>query len=78
MISLFVVYCMIYNPTMCKTLEVVPADHEITSVAECLKGGAMGDVARFTLDHTQWQVKGWKCTETQTPMQAWLEAHKQN
>jgi hypothetical protein len=76
MITLFVIYCMVLNPTMCRTLELVPADHEIVSIPECIRGGAMGDIARFTLDHTQWQVKGWRCTERPTPMQAWLERHQ--
>lgn len=75
MITLMVTYCLVLNPYLCRTLELVPADHEITSIAECIKGGAMGDVARFTLDHTQWQVKGWRCTENHPLMQTWLNGH---
>ncbi len=75
MISLFVVYCMVLNPTMCRVLELAPVDHEIVSIPECIRGGAMGDIAGFTLDHAQWRVKGWKCKEVPTMMQTWLQNH---
>ena len=72
MITLLVTYCMILNPTQCRVLEVVPADHSIVTIPECIKGGAMSDLTRFTLDHAEWRVKGWRCFERSTPMQAWL------
>jgi hypothetical protein len=56
-------------------LEVVPATAEITSIPMCLKGGAMADLVSFTLDHTQWRVRGWRCTERPSPMAAWLRSH---
>jgi hypothetical protein len=62
-ISLLVTYCMVLNPSMCRVLEVVPATSEIVSIPECIKGGATADLVTFTLDHTQWRVKGWRCTE---------------
>jgi len=44
MIRAFVLYCMVLNPTMCRTLEIVPEDgHKITSQIECLMGGAIFD-----------------------------------
>jgi len=64
---------MILNPTMCRALELAPIDHSIVSITECIRGGAMGDVASFTLDHARWRVKGWRCTEKLTAMQAWLK-----
>lgn len=73
MITLVVMYCMILNPSMCRVLEVVPVDHEIVSIPECIKGGAMGDTLRFTLDHIEWRVKGWRCQEKPTEVQAWLK-----
>ena len=73
MITLFVVFCLVQNPYMCRSLEMVPQDgHAIVSVAECTKGGAIG-VMRFHLEDADWQVKGWRCTERQTVMQQWSQ-----
>jgi hypothetical protein len=74
-ITLMVTYCMILNPTMCRVLEVIPATNAIASIPMCIKGGAMGDLVSFTLDHAEWRVKGWRCTETPNPMEAWLRSH---
>ena len=75
MITLLVTYCMILNSSMCRTLEVVPTGHAVVSIPERIKGGAMADLVSFTLEHTEWRVKGWRCTEQPTPMQAWLRSH---
>jgi hypothetical protein len=72
MITLLVTYCMVLNATQCRVLEVVPADHTTVSIPECIKGGAMAELASFTLDHARWRVKGWRCTEKPTQVQAWL------
>lgn len=72
MIELVVVFCMTLNPTMCRTLPMVPDDgHEVTSQSECMKGGAVGGMT-FTLDHIEWSVKGWRCTEKPNVVQTWL------
>ena len=70
MITLVVTYCMVINPTMCRELEMVPVDHEMVSIAECLKGGAIGSMS-FVLDHIEWQTRGWHCIEKPNLMQAW-------
>lgn len=73
MTSLFVIFCLVQNPYICRSLEMVPQDgHAIVSVAECTKGGAVGTM-RFTLEHAEWRVKGWRCVEKPTAMQAWLK-----
>jgi len=70
--TLIVVYCLVSNPYLCRELELAPIDGSIVSIPQCIRGGAMGDVASFTLDHARWRVKGWRCTEKPTAMQAWL------
>lgn len=73
MITLVVVYCLTANPYLCRTLEMVPEDgHEIASIPECLRGGAIGSM-RFTLEDAEWMVKGYKCQEKPTEVQAWLK-----
>jgi hypothetical protein len=73
-IQLFVVFCLTQNPYMCRTLEMVPQDlHAITSVAECTKGGAVGGM-RFTLEHMEWRVKGWRCVEKPNLVSQWIGA----
>lgn len=75
MITLVVVFCLILNPTMCKSLEIVPDDgREIASIEECLKGGAIGGMT-FTLENAAWQVKGYRCQEKPTEMQTWIKDH---
>jgi hypothetical protein len=72
MITLVVVYCLTVNPYMCRTLEMVPDDgRAIASIAECIKGGAIGGMS-FTLEHAEWHVKGYRCQEKPTEVQAWL------
>lgn len=74
-ITLTVIYCLVLNGYICRTLEMVPQDgHEIVSIPECNKGGAIGSM-QFTLDHMEWRTKGWKCIERQNPMQTWLQNH---
>jgi hypothetical protein len=74
MITLIVTYCMILNPTMCRELEIIPVDRAIVSIPECIRGGAMGDVLRFTLDHAEWRTKGWRCVESKTLMAEWAKS----
>lgn len=74
MIKLVVVFCLTLNPYMCRTLEMVPEDHAIVSIGECLRGGAVGGMS-FTLEHQEYTVKGWRCTEAPTDMQVWLRHH---
>lgn len=69
MIVLLVTFCMDLNPTLCRSLEMVPIDHAMTSVAECIRGGAIGGMS-FELDHIEWHTRGWKCVERQNPMEA--------
>jgi hypothetical protein len=64
MITLVVTYCMVMNPTMCRELEMVPLDHAMASIPECLHGGVLGSVS-FTMEHIEWQTKGFRCRETQ-------------
>lgn len=73
MIDLVVIFCMTINPTMCRTMPMVPDDgHEIASIGECLRGGAIGGMT-FVLEHTEWQVRGWRCIEKPpTDFQQWL------
>lgn len=74
-ITLSVVFCLTLNPYMCRSLEMVPDDgHEIASLSECIKGGAVGGMS-FTMDHAEWHVKGFRCQESPTVMQTWLKDH---
>jgi hypothetical protein len=73
MVTVLVVYCLTLNPTMCRTLEIAPVDHETVSVAECIKGGANYAATTFRLDYADWTVKGWKCREVPNPMTVWLD-----
>lgn len=73
MIKLVVVYCLVLNPYICRTLETVPDDgHVIASQMECIKGGAIGGM-KFTLDNAEWQTKGWHCQERPNIVQAWRQ-----
>jgi hypothetical protein len=73
-IQLFVVFCLVQNGYICRSIEMVPQDlHAITSVAECTKGGAVGGM-RFTLEHMEWRVKGWRCIEKPTVVRQWEAA----
>lgn len=75
MITLVVVFCLTLNPYICRSLELVPEDgHKIASVGECLRGGATGGMT-FTMEHAEWQTKGWRCVEKPSVMQSWLKEH---
>ena len=78
MIELVVVYCLTLNPTQCRELPVVPDDgRPIVSVAECLRGGAIGG-ATFMLEHAEWTVKGIRCRERKpTDFEIWLSQRRQ-
>lgn len=65
MIEVVVVYCLVLNPTQCRTLEIAPADHATVSVMECIKGGAIYEATTFRLDYAEWKVMGWHCKERQ-------------
>lgn len=64
-IKLVVVYCLSLNPYICRTLEMVPVDHGIVSIMECIRGGAIGGMT-FELEHAEWKVRGWRCEEPRT------------
>jgi hypothetical protein len=74
MVTLVVTFCMTLNPTMCRTIEMVPVDHSIVSVPECIRGGAIGGMA-FELEHIEWHTKGWRCVERENPVQAWMKGN---
>ena len=67
MIVLTVRFCLVLNPYLCQTLEMVPEDHSIVSVAECIRGGAIGGMT-FEKEHMEWQTHGWRCVERPNPM----------
>jgi hypothetical protein len=73
MIILLVTYCLTLNPTQCRQLEVVPIDHAIISVPECIRGGAVYEATTFRLENAEWTVKGWSCQEKPNVMQTWLQ-----
>ena len=73
MITLVVTFCMILNPTLCRTLEIVPRDRAIVSVPECMKGGAIGSMT-FELEHIEWRTRGWRCKEKPSLIEAWQRA----
>lgn len=63
MVHVFVVYCLVLNPSMCRILEIAPIDHKTVSVMECIKGGAIYEATTFRLEYAEWRVKGWHCEE---------------
>jgi len=65
-----VVFCLVQNPYMCRTLEMVPVDHATVSIPECIRGGMIGGMT-FTLDHADWRIKGYRCIEKPTVVQSW-------
>jgi len=71
MVVLTVKFCLVLNPYICQTLEMVPEDHAIVSVAECIRGGAIGSVT-FTMEHMEWRTRGYRCVERPDVMQKWL------
>lgn len=76
MISLVVTFCMTFNPTMCRTAEFVPeSTHTIISIPECIRGGAIGGM-HFTLEHTEWFTKGWRCKEHDGVVTTWLRSRQ--
>jgi hypothetical protein len=61
----FVVYCLVFNPTMCREQEIVPDDYgPVTSVTHCAMGGmiyaAGGMIDR---DGALWMIKGVRCKQ---------------
>ena len=43
MIHLIVTYCLVLNPTQCRSLEMVPDNYRpITSMTDCMMGGVIG------------------------------------
>jgi hypothetical protein len=76
MIRLVVKFCLVLNPYICQTLEMVPDDgHAMASAMECIRGGAIGGM-NFTKDHMEWQTRGWRCDERPDVMQSWLATRK--
>lgn len=73
MIKVVVKFCLLANPYLCQTLEIVPDDHATVSIAECIKGGAIGGMT-FVKDHMEWETKGWFCIEIPNTMQAWIRS----
>jgi hypothetical protein len=77
MVILTVVFCMQLNPTMCRTLEMVPVDHAMTSVMECIRGGAIGGVQyeqqQFKLEGVVWRVRRYRCEERPSAVRAWVQ-----
>ena len=72
MITLTVVFCMVANPYMCKSLPMGHWDYQaITSMTDCMMGGVIGGMT-FTLENADWQVKGFRCTQDDTEKDTWL------
>lgn len=61
MIHAFVMYCMVLNPHLCKTQEIVPVEGSVTSLTSCMMGGMMGSAAEFTYQGARWRIKGIYC-----------------
>lgn len=72
MITLVVVFCLVQNSYICRTLEMAPIDHKTVSIPECIRGGAIGGMT-FVLEHAEWRVKGYRCTEKLTVVQQWAK-----
>ena len=63
MIHLIITFCLLQNPYLCRSLEIVPEDYRaITSTMDCMMGGAVGGM-QFTMDHADWSIKGWRCED---------------
>ena len=72
MIHLIVTYCLVLNPTQCRSLEMVPDNYRpITSMTDCMMGGVIGGT-KFVLDHAEWQVKGFHCNQEDVEKDTWL------
>lgn len=76
MVKLIVKFCLVMNPYLCQSLEMAPDDHVMVSIAECIRGGALGGMT-FTKDHMEWQTHGWRCVEIPNQMQVWKDRHKE-
>jgi hypothetical protein len=59
----FIRFCMVLNPTMCQELEIVPRDHLMASLVECIRGTMMGDQREFTYQDVRWRIAGGSCRE---------------
>jgi hypothetical protein len=71
-ITLTVVFCLVLNNTQCRTLVMVPEDYRaITSIEDCLMGGVIGGM-KFTLDHSDYVVKGYRCSQEPNDLGAWF------
>lgn len=71
-------FCMVLNPTMCRELEIAPADHETVSQTECMRGVMMGDQSIFLLEGIEWRIRGGSCKEVQhdNAVSTWLKDQK--
>jgi hypothetical protein len=72
-IHLFVIYCLVLNGYVCKELEMIPDSYRpITSITDCIMGGFIGGM-RFTMDHAEYTIKGFKCKQLNTNYDAALD-----
>jgi hypothetical protein len=74
-VTLFVVYCMALNPYICRSYQIVPADHQLQTISECMIGGMVGS-AEFRFEDADWFIKGAYCRENPDEVQVWLRDHR--
>ena len=53
-LHVYVVMCMLYNPSLCIDYEIVPADFSpVSAIGYCMKGGAI-----FSMEHHTMTIGG--------------------
>jgi hypothetical protein len=72
-IHVFVSFCMVLNPTMCRELEIVPlgADnmpYPASNIVECMRGVMSRPQVEFDMEGARWTVKGGRCEVVAAPI----------
>ena len=88
-IHVFVRFCMLLNPTMCRELEIVPVEQVMidgksvvmpmtaSNMMQCMRGVMSRPQVEFDMDGARWTVKGGRCEQIPaniTEVQALLRA----
>lgn len=76
MVTAIVIYCLSANPYLCRSLEIVPTDHQLRTISDCMRGGAIYAATAFRLEYADWFVKGVRCREAPDEVRAWLDEHE--
>lgn len=70
-IHVFVRFCLLLNPTMCRELEIVPIGpdkmpYAASNLMQCMRGVMSRPQQEFTMEGARWTVRGGRCEVVKT------------